>query len=81
MEAKAPDVIGRPWPEAEAILRSAGCAYQIERTYPTKDFFPIDEKQLYVIRGQLSDGQLKLTLAAKTVKRPSPEIDNPAKEV
>ena len=74
MEAKAPDVIGRPWPEAEAILQSAGCAYQLERTYPTKDFFPIDEKQLYVIRGQWQpDGQLKLTLAAKTVKRPSPD--------
>jgi hypothetical protein len=69
MVGNAPDVLGYPWPEAERMLKEAGCAYAVERTCPTKDFFPIDENQLYVIRGQwLPDGSLKLTLAAKTVK-------------
>lgn len=75
MAVSVPDVLGRLWPEAERMLKEAGCAYEVERTRPTKNFFPIDEEQLYVIRGKwLPAGQLRLTLAAKIVKRSQSEI-------
>ena len=79
--ARYPDVIGRPWQQAEQMLRDTGLPYQTELARPTKHFFPIDEKQLYVIRGQYGqDGTLKLILAAKTLKRVGPEIKNQGKE-
>ena len=64
-----PDVIGRPWTEAEALLKSAGCHYQMEITRPTRDFFKTDSTCLYVIRlREQADGTLLLTLAAKQKK-------------
>ena len=79
--AKYPDVIGCPWQRAEQMLGEAGFPYQTELVRPTKHFFPTDEKQLYVVRGRYApDGTLKLTLAAKALKRPEPEIRTKRKE-
>ena len=79
--AKYPDVIGWPWQRAEPLLRDMGLSYQTELVRPTKHFFPTDEKQLYVVRGRYApDGTLKLTLAAKALKGPEPEIRTKRKE-
>ena len=60
------DVMALPWKIAEAKLREAGISYITEIARPTRDFFPVDEDILYVIRErQMADGKLLLTLAAK----------------
>lgn len=64
----ADDYIGRPWEEAEAMLRTAGLAYVTEMTRPTRDFFKTDETSLFVVRQrELAGGILQLTLAARCV--------------
>lgn len=64
------DVTGRPIEEAEKILSSAGVRFEVEMTRPTRDFFPVDESRLYVVRQRMpADGICRLTLAAKEVKR------------
>ena len=64
-----PDVIGRPWTEAELLLTSAHCCYQTEITRPTRDFFKTDNTCLYVVRvRERADGTIMLTLAAKQRK-------------
>ena len=63
-----PDVAALPWKESEARLREANVSYTTERTRPTRDFFPVDEDRLYVIRQREGvDGKLLLTLAAKQI--------------
>ena len=65
----APDVIGRPWTEAEAMLRQQGMLFQTEISRPTRDFFKTDSNCLYVVRERsLADGTLLLTLVAKQKK-------------
>ena len=57
--------IGRPWHEVEQELQSAGIRYEKEITRPTRDFFKIDERCLYVVRErELPDGTLALVVAA-----------------
>ena len=64
-----PDVIGRPVEEAKALLDAAGISYTTELTRPTKNFFPVDEARLYVIRAvTCPDASCRLTLAAKQIK-------------
>ena len=63
-----PDVAALPWKEAEARLREANGSYTTEWTRPTRDFFPVDEDRLYVIRQREgADGKLLITLAAKQI--------------
>jgi len=63
-----PDVAALPWKVAEARLREADVSYTTERTRPTRDFFPVDEDRLYVIRQREgADGKLLLALAAKQI--------------
>ena len=65
----AADVVGRPLAEAERLLSEEKIHYVVEISRPTRDFFKIDEKRLYVIRQKwLDDGRLQLTLAAKLRK-------------
>ena len=65
----APDVLGRTAEEAKALLDAAGISYTTELTRPTKDFFPVDEAKLYVVRVvKCPDGSCRLTLAAKQIK-------------
>ena len=60
------DVMALPWETAEQQLREANISYETEITRSTRNFFPVDEDILYVIRErQLADGKLLLTLAAK----------------
>ncbi len=69
MERSFPDVLARPFPEAEQMLREKGCEWTTEITRPTRDFFKTDETCLYVVRERLlSDGKILLTLAAKQKK-------------
>lgn len=59
------DTVGLPLKEVIIQLDNEGCKYTIERTYPTRDYFPIDEEMLYVVREQQQeDGSLKLVVAA-----------------
>lgn len=61
-----PDILALPWPEAEARLKAAEVSYDTEIARPTRNFFPVDEDILYVIRErELADGKLLVTLAAK----------------
>ena len=65
----ASDVIGRPWAEAEQLLRQAGTHFQTEISCPTRDFFKTDSSCLYVVRERsLADGTLLVTLVAKQMK-------------
>ena len=60
------DVIGRSLPEAEKLLQAEQINYVIEISRPTRDFFKLDEKRLYVIRQKLmDDGNLQLIAAAR----------------
>ena len=62
----AVDVMALPWEVAEKRLREANISYETEISRPTRDFFPVDEHRLYVVRQrQDADGKLLLTLAAK----------------
>ena len=63
-----PDVAALPWKVAEARLREANVSYTMELARPTRDFFPVDEDRLYVIRQREgADGKLLITLAAKQI--------------
>lgn len=65
----ASDVIGRPWAEAEQLLRQAGTHFQTEISCPTRDFFKTDSSCLYVVRERsFADGTLLVTLVAKQKK-------------
>lgn len=60
------DVMALPWTVAEAKLKAAGVSYTSELAKPTRDFFPVDDTRLYVIRErEMADGKLLLTLAAQ----------------
>ena len=64
-----PDVLGRPIEEAVQLLRAADVAYMVERTHPTRHFFPVDDGRLYVVRALMCpDGSCRLTAAAKQRK-------------
>ena len=64
-----PDVLGRPAEEAFKLLADAGVEYTTELTRPTRNFFPVDEARLYVIRAVICpDESCRLTLAAKQIK-------------
>ncbi|MFA6850013.1 MAG: RNA-3-phosphate cyclase [Selenomonadaceae bacterium] len=66
------DVIGRPLTEAEAMLQVGKIPYTVMRTYPTRDFFKIDENCLYIVRQKtINDGTLQLVVAAKMRKEVS----------
>ena len=69
MTQMTPDILARPFAEAEAMLREAGRPWQTEITRPTRDFFKTDEHCLYVVRQRdLPQGIIMLTLAAKQRK-------------
>ena len=69
MTQMTPDILARPFAEAEAMLRDAGRPWQTEITRPTRDFFKTDSTCLYVVRvREQADGTVLLTLAAKQRK-------------
>ena len=43
-----PDVAALPWKVAEARLREADVSYTTERTRPTRDFFPVEDRKSVV---------------------------------
>ena len=62
------DVMALPWEVAEQQLREANISYETEITRSTRNFFPVDEDRLYVIRQREgADGKLLITLAAKQI--------------
>ena len=64
-----PDVLGRSAEEAYRLLSDAGVKYTTELTRPTRNFFPVDEARLYVVRAiNCPDHSCRLTLAAKQIK-------------
>jgi len=66
------DVIGRPLAEAEAMLQAGKIPYTVVRTYPTRDFFKVDEDCLYIVRQKIiDDGTLQIVIAAKLRKEVS----------
>ncbi len=66
------DVTGLPQDVAERRLNQAEIAYSVEITRPARDFFKVDEENLYVVRQKLMNQNiLLLTLAAKQRKEVS----------
>ena len=64
-----PDVLGRSAEEAYRLLSEAGVEFTTELTRPTRNFFPVDEAKLYVVRAVMCpDSSCRLTLAAKQIK-------------
>ena len=67
-----PDIIGMPWELAKDLLNQANIRYNSVITYPTKNFFPLEDNGYYVIRQKLlGDGILEITLAARLLKEVS----------
>ena len=67
-----PDVIGMPWDFAKCLLYKSNIRYNAVKTYPTKDFFPLEEDGYYVIRQKcLKDDIWEITLAARLLKEVS----------
>ncbi len=65
-----PDILGRPWPEAKAMLEVAEVPYAEEITRPTKHFFSVDEERLFVVRVKnREEGGLAVVLAAHMVPK------------
>ncbi len=63
-----PDVLGRPAEEAFELLENAQVKYTTELTRSTRNFFPVDEAKLYVVRVvTCPDESFRLTLAAKQI--------------
>lgn len=59
------DTVGLLLKDVIIQLDNDGCKYTVERTYPTRDYFSIDEEMLYVVRQrQQGDGSLQLVVAA-----------------
>ena len=66
------DIIGYLLPEAEARLQAAKMRYTVEKTAPTRDFFQVDDSQLYVIRQKCNAaGEMQIIVAAKMRKEVS----------
>lgn len=66
-----PDLVGRPWREAEPMLQAEGLRYVTVMTCPTRDFFETDEQKLYVVRtGSCADGKWEIVLAARVKSHP-----------
>ena len=67
-----PDVVGLPWDLAKGLLNEAHIMYNSVITYPTKNFFALEENGYYVVRQKLlGDGILEITLAARLLKEVS----------
>ena len=65
-----PDVLGRPVEDVVKLLTDAGVEYVTELTRPTRNFFPVDDAKLYVVRAvTCPDASCRLTLAAKQKKQ------------
>ncbi len=63
------DVVGCLLSVAEKWLQTEQIRYTIEKTVPTRDFFKVDDDQLYVVRQKLMPtGELQLVVAAKMRK-------------
>lgn len=62
------DTVGQNLADVVSFLLERNIAYRIEYTKPTRDFFAVDETELFVIRQKEEDGMLLLTAAAKMRK-------------
>lgn len=63
------DAVGRFLEDVITEMKEKNCMYTIEHTIPTRDFFKIDESQLYVVRQTTGkDGVHQLVVAAKMRK-------------
>lgn len=64
-------LLALPFTEVENLLQKQSISYVLEYTKPCKSFFPLDEKNLYVLRctKDISSQGIKLTLASKQKRR------------
>ncbi len=62
----------RPWKDVEKELQEKNLKYEAERTCPARDFFAIDEDDLYILREkEREDGSWCFVLAARLRKEVS----------
>lgn len=66
------NAVGRRFEVVKNELIVANCQYTVENTLPTRDFFKVDEDNLYVIRQkEMEDGSWQFIVAAKMRKEVS----------
>ena len=59
------DTVGFQLQDVIKKLDNEGWKYTIQYTYPTRDYFPLDETMVYVVKQQQgNDGSLNLIVAA-----------------
>ena len=57
------DLLARPWAESQPVLEAAGISYEVVQTRASRDFFGVDEQQLYVLRIRDIGTCVQVTLA------------------
>lgn len=66
------DTVGYLLAEVEPMLQAQKIRYAVKQTFPTRDFFKVDDSQLYIIRQTMdAAGGLQLIVAAKMRKEVS----------
>jgi hypothetical protein len=66
------NAVGRRFEVIKNELIAANCQYTVKNTLPTRDFFKVDEDNLYVVRQkELEDGSWQFIVAAKMRKEVS----------
>ena len=65
------EFVGRLLSAVELELKQQNISYTIQYTRPTRDFFKVDDRCLYVIRQRANGGRMELVVAAKMRKEVS----------
>ena len=65
------EFVGRLLSAVELELKQQNISYTIQYTRPTRDFFKVDARCLYVIRQRANGGRMELVVAAKMRKEVS----------
>jgi len=66
------NAVGRRFEVVKNELITANCQYTVKNTLPTRDFFKVDEDNLYVVRQkECEDGSWHFIVAAKMRKEVS----------
>lgn len=64
------DLVGYPLAEAEARLQGKNLLYTVQRAASQRDFFKVDENDLYIVRQtRAKDGVYHFVAAAKMLRK------------
>lgn len=63
------DLVGLPLSEAIACLKDANYSYTISKTIPTRDYFKVDDDQLYVVRQHVQEANTYFLMTAAKMRK------------